>query len=117
MIYQAFSARQGFKPSKSGKNVDIFDGRNEQLKKKHNILVEGNLIKKISVGDINGVEANAVIIHGAGRVMIPGLIDTHSHLSIVGSPAEMRDWSWERIGVLMGKRAETTLMRGVHHRA
>ena len=28
------------------KNVDIFDGRNEQLKKKHNILVEGNLIKK-----------------------------------------------------------------------
>jgi len=24
----------------------------------------------------------------------------------------MRDWSWERIGVLMGKRAETTLMWG-----
>ena len=92
--------------------VDIFDGRNESLHKNRNVLVEGNLIKKISAGEINDVSSDAVVINGAGRVMVPGLIDTHSHLSIVGSPGEMRDWSWERIGVLMGKRAETTLMWG-----
>ncbi len=92
--------------------VDIFDGRDESLHKNRNVLVEGNLIKKISAGEINDVSSDAVVINGAGRVMAPGLIDTHSHLSIVGSPGEMRDWSWERIGVLMGKRAETTLMWG-----
>ncbi len=92
--------------------VDIFDGRNESLHKNRNVLVEGNLIKKISASEINDVPSNAVVINGAGRVMVPGLIDTHSHLSIVGSLDEMRDWSWERIGVLMGKRAETTLMWG-----
>ena len=92
--------------------VDIFDGRDESLHKNRNVLVEGNLIKKISAGEINDVSSDAVVINGAGRVMVPGLIDTHSHLSIVGSPGEMRDWSWERIGVLMGKRAETTLMWG-----
>ena len=92
--------------------VDIFDGSNEKLHRNMNVLVEGNLVKKISAGEINDVPSAAVVINGAGRVMVPGLIDTHSHLSLTGSPGEMRDWSWERIGVLMGKRAETTLMWG-----
>ena len=94
------------------KNVDIFDGRNETLKKGHNILVEGNVIKSISAGDVSALDSDAVVIDGGGRVMVPGLIDTHSHLSIVETMGKMRDWSWERIGVLMGKRAETTLMWG-----
>ena len=94
------------------KNVDIFDGRNETLKKGHNILVEGNVIKSISAGDVSALDSDAVVIDGGGRVMVPGLIDTHSHLSIVETMDKMRDWSWERIGVLMGKRAETTLMWG-----
>ena len=93
-------------------DVDIFDGREKNLHKNRNVLIEGNLIRKISTAGINDVQADALIINGAGRVMVPGLIDTHSHLSLVGSPGEMRDWSWERIGVLMGKRAETTLMWG-----
>lgn len=92
--------------------VDIFDGRNENLHRNMNVLVEGNLVKKISAGGISDAPSDAVVISGAGRIMVPGLIDTHSHLSIVGSLDEMRDWSWERIGVLMGKRAETTLMWG-----
>ena len=92
--------------------VDIFDGSNENLHRNMNVLVEGNLVKKISGGGISDAPSDAVVINGAGRVMVPGLIDTHSHLSIVESIGEMRDWSWERIGVLMGKRAETTLMWG-----
>ena len=93
-------------------NVDIFDGRSENLHRNRHVLIEGNLVRQISTGEINDVKADAIIINGAGRVMVPGLIDTHSHLSITGSLGEMRDWSWERIGVLMGKRAETTLMWG-----
>ena len=93
-------------------NVDIFDGHNEKLRRNSHVLVEGNLIRKISATGTEDLASDAVIINGAGRVMVPGLIDTHSHLSLTGSPGEMRDWSWERIGVLMGKRAETTLMWG-----
>ncbi|MDE0513265.1 MAG: amidohydrolase family protein [Gammaproteobacteria bacterium] len=93
-------------------DVDIFDGHTEKLHRNRHVLVEGNLISKISSSEINDLASDAVIINGAGRVMVPGLIDTHSHLSLTGSPGEMRDWSWERIGVLMGKRAETTLMWG-----
>ena len=93
-------------------NVHIFDGHNEALHRNRHVLVEGNLIKDISTETINDLASDAIVIDGGGRIMVPGLIDTHSHLAIVGSPGEMRDWSWERIGVLMGKRAETTLMWG-----
>ena len=94
------------------KNVHIFDGHSETLHRNSHVLVEGNLIREISTDEINDVTTDALVIDGAGRIMVPGLIDTHSHLAIVGSPGEMRNWSWERIGVLMGKRAETTLMWG-----
>lgn len=93
-------------------NVNIFDGLNEKLKQNHNILIEGNLIKSISSDNISDVNSNATRIDGGGRTLIPGLIDTHSHLSIVAGPTEMKDWAWERIGSLMGKRAEDTLMWG-----
>ena len=93
-------------------NVGIFDGHNETLHRNRHVLVEGNLIKDISAGTINDLSSDAIVIDGGGRIMVPGLIDTHTHLSVVGSLDEMRDWSWERIGVLMGKRAETTLMWG-----
>ena len=52
------------------------------------------------------------MIDGGGRFLLPGLIDTHTHLSIVAGPTEMKDYAWERIGSLMGKRAEATLMWG-----
>ena len=93
-------------------NVSIFDGHNEKLKENHNLLIEGKLIKSISEQEIGQVSTNAMRINGGGRVLIPGLIDTHTHLSLVAGPSEMKDWAWERIGSLMGKRAELTLMWG-----
>ncbi|MCH9695815.1 MAG: amidohydrolase family protein [Gammaproteobacteria bacterium] len=61
-------------------NVRIFDGVSKQLMS-GNVLVEDGLIARIS-SDTIGVEANAVVIDGANRVMTPGFIDLHSHLAM-----------------------------------
>jgi imidazolonepropionase-like amidohydrolase len=60
------------------RNVNIFGGKNEELKMGHDVLVEGKLIKKIG----KGLQANssATIIDGGGRTLMPGLIDMHTHL-------------------------------------
>ena len=93
-------------------DVDIFDGHSATLLENRYMLVEGNLISRIETEEISDLSPDALRIDGGGRVMTPGLIDTHSHLAIVDTLDRMRHWSWERIGVLMGKRAETTLLWG-----
>lgn len=61
-------------------NVNVFDGENDKLAMKMNVLVEDNLIKTISAESINH-EKDALIIKGEGRTLMPGLIDMHSHLA------------------------------------
>ena len=60
------------------KNVNIFDGKSERLAKGLDVLVEGNLIKKIGKGLI--ADKSATVIVGNGRTLMPGLIDMHTHL-------------------------------------
>jgi len=63
------------------KNVNIFDGETNVLKRDQNLLVENNLIKTISSSDI-AVGTSATIIDGGGRTLMPGLIDGHAHVMI-----------------------------------
>lgn len=60
-------------------NVHVWDGTSDGVTKKISVLVEGSLIKKLraSEGDAN---ADATVIDGGGRVLIPGLIEMHTHL-------------------------------------
>ena len=62
-------------------NVSIFDGLNDGLKLRQNVLVQGNKIKTISDAPIQ-VGAEATVIDGGGRTLMPGLIDCHVHLTI-----------------------------------
>lgn len=60
-------------------NVDVWDGSSDQLMEGMNVLVVNNLISKISDGPIatpEGVEN----IDGGGRVLMPGLIEMHTHI-------------------------------------
>lgn len=59
-------------------NVNIFDGKTETLIMGKDVLVEGNLIKRI--GKINAPKA--AVIDGGGRTLMPGLIDGHAHVMI-----------------------------------
>lgn len=92
-------------------NVQVFDGTSKKLTKKTNVLVENNFIKEISTSIKAG--KNATVIDGGGRVLMPGLIDAHAHLSIVANPLDMANSkTWDYIGALMGVEAERYLMRG-----
>jgi imidazolonepropionase-like amidohydrolase len=93
------------------KNVRIFDGTTAKLTGNTNLLVEKHLIKEIS----KKVKAanDATVIDGGGRVLIPGLIDTHQH---VGLPEPYPhifnnvDHMW--LGVAAVSEARSMLMRG-----
>lgn len=53
------------------KNVNVFDGKSDDLKMGVNVLIEGNLITKIGAGV--SADAGAQIIDGSGKTLIPGL--------------------------------------------
>lgn len=91
-------------------NVDVFDGVSEELTKDASVLLTGNKIS--SYGKRLQPPADAVVINGDGLFLMPGLIDGHSHLSIIAPPRELQDMHWDEIGARMGARAEDTLMRG-----
>jgi imidazolonepropionase-like amidohydrolase len=91
-------------------NVNVFDGKSDSITPKTDVLIEGNLIKAVGKDlDAKG----ATVIDGGGRVLMPGLIEAHGHLSIVTDPLDMANKrTFDYIGALMGEEAERYLMRG-----
>jgi imidazolonepropionase-like amidohydrolase len=92
-------------------NVAVYDGRGDTLKNGLNVLIEGNLIKKIGRGLI--ADESAVIIDGGGRTLMPGLHDMHTHVSIFREISEARqNMSPLAHGALAAARVEGMLMNG-----
>jgi len=92
-------------------NVNVFDGKNEKLISKANVLVEGELIKQVSTSPINA--QGATVINGGGRTLMPGLIDAHWH--VMFSEPTFPELLNSDIGwlTLLGARgARDTLLRG-----
>lgn len=81
------------------KNVNIFDGKSDKLNPGQNVLVEGNTIK--AIGKEVKAAANATVIDGAGRTLMPGLIDNHVHLTLNGkSLLDMEaNKTWEDLAI------------------
>jgi len=62
-------------------NVNLWDGSSDKAAPGMNVLVENNLIKQISVEPIPvNRSANTKVINGGGRILMPGLIDMHTHI-------------------------------------
>ncbi len=91
-------------------NVAVFDGDAERLLEGASVLVAGNRIT--GIGRDVEVPEGFRGIDGGGRVLMPGMIDAHSHLSIVVAMRELQQMSWDDIGARMTARAKATLMRG-----
>jgi imidazolonepropionase-like amidohydrolase len=63
------------------RNVNVFDGVNEELHKDQDVLIVGGIIQQLDDSAIDSPEG-AQIIDGDGRTLMPGMIDVHTHLAI-----------------------------------
>ena len=69
-------------------NVRIFNGVDPELMSGH-VLVEDGLISRITDEPIEAPEG-ATVIDGGNRVLSPGFIDLHVHLTMHASSREAR---------------------------
>ncbi len=94
-------------------NVNVFDGYSESLQSGLNVLVEGNLIKTVSSGEIDA--PGATVIDGGGRTLMPGLVDLHSHLLANGDGGLIdieANFTWEDLAIRESAMAKLWLMEG-----
>jgi len=107
-----FAAEQETLPQTLIKNVHVWDGTSDGITRKISVLVEGNLIKKVRASD-SDANADATVIDGKGSVLIPGLIEAHSHLALHGDLFQIRnEFNWMYIGAKSGAEATRMLHRG-----
>jgi imidazolonepropionase-like amidohydrolase len=93
------------------RNVRVFDGKADKLTGSTSVLVVGNRIDKIG-GDL-AVPAQATVIDGAGRTLMPGLIDAHWHATLVRPTApEALAWDVGYANLVAGAEARDALLRG-----
>ena len=94
-------------------NVNVFDGVNEALNRKNaNVVVTGKKITAVSTEPLT--VAGGRVIDGKGRTLMPGLIDSHQHLSQGGlTQADLYSGNLYYIGIAQSKFAYGALMRGL----
>ena len=111
LAFSSLAFAQGEVPAQTlFTNVMIFDGNNEE-RLAGNVLVEGNLIKRVSAEAINA--PNATVIDGGGGTLMPGMIEAHAHLSLHGDLFQIRnEFNWMYVGAKSGAEAGHMLMRG-----
>jgi imidazolonepropionase-like amidohydrolase len=115
---QAQSPQRGGDPAPNSvtvfQNVRIFDGTSDELSPPSHVLVRGNKIERISSEPIpTDRRADTVIVAGAGRTLMPGLIDMHWHTMLVRpTPAQMLAWDVGYANLVAGDEAKDTLLRG-----
>lgn len=97
------------------KNVHVFDGKSSSRSKSPvNVLIVDDVIQGISTAELPAPEdASLTLIDGGGRTLMPGLIDAHWHMMLVGQT--LTDAMTSEVGytnLRAAQVAEATLMRG-----
>jgi imidazolonepropionase-like amidohydrolase len=108
------AAQQSRVPAVLFENVRVFDGRADYLSAPVSVLVTGNRIERVGAGPL-ALPTDALLtrIDGAGRTLMPGLIDAHTHLmfmavqQIVALTADVG-----YLNLVAGRAAGDMLMRG-----
>ena len=94
-------------------NAEIFNGKDPETVK-GNILIENNLIDKISAQPLPPeTTAGATVIDGAGKFLMPGLIDAHWHAYLCcNTMADLLAGEPSYTYLVAGREATATLLRG-----
>jgi imidazolonepropionase-like amidohydrolase len=93
-------------------NFRLFDGATSGLRDGLFLLVEGARIKAVGSGT-PGTPEGAHVIHCGGRVIMPGLIDSHWHAMFAGLPLPvLLQGDTAFMNLAAAAEAERTLMRG-----
>lgn len=93
-------------------NVKLFDGKSDALVTGKRVVVEGNKIKSVD-DDGQPAAVGVEVIDGAGRTLMPGLIDAHWHSMMAALP--MIDLMTADVGYInlaSAEEARRTLLRG-----
>ncbi len=90
-------------------NVKIFDGVQTELMS-GDVLVEGSHIQRVSTSPIP-VPEGATVIDGGGRILSPGFIDLHAHLTFNVPRDQMDTHPWV-VGAVAGDVARSYLEQG-----
>lgn len=109
----AYAEQEAQLPQTLFQNVDVFNGTENKLYEDHFVLVEGNIITSISAKTID-VRDDAVVIDGTGKTLIPGFIENHAHLMLMGPslPTMESNTTWEDFAIHGTRMAEMYLMQG-----
>lgn len=101
------------------RNVRIFNGVEPLLSPTQDVLVEDGVITSITpTSDLHSetpptATPPAIVIDGAGRTLMPGLIDTHTHLTFAGiSQVTALTGNVFFQAIAAAASAEETLLRG-----
>jgi len=89
------------------RNVKLLDPGQDELLGGQEVLVEGEVIRELSDRPIR--PANATVIDGGGRTLMPGLIDCHVHVFL--SELNIRNLEHVPLTLMTARAAE--LMRGM----
>ncbi|WP_068115807.1 metal-dependent hydrolase family protein [Tropicimonas marinistellae] len=109
----SFANAQDAVPQTLITNVHVFDGVGEARIENASVLVEGNLIKEVSTEAIDA--PGATVVDGGGRTLMPGLIDSHTHLYATGvfqTFAGLQAAKWDQIGAVAAENARDYLYDG-----
>jgi imidazolonepropionase-like amidohydrolase len=93
------------------KNARIFDGKSERLAEGMNLLVVGNKISKVAKEPIAAPEG-ATVIDAGGKVLMPGMIDAHTHPTLCLTADEMQKADDFYIALKAADEANKMLYRG-----
>jgi imidazolonepropionase-like amidohydrolase len=107
-------AQEKPKPQTLFINCSIFDGKADKLDKNKRVLVEGNLIKTIGDAAFKAAKG-AKVIDCAGRTLMPGLIDSHTHFThcLPGAGIDgMEQTHWQNMGAMATVCAKEHLDNG-----
>ncbi|MFT3854394.1 MAG: amidohydrolase family protein [Ilumatobacteraceae bacterium] len=94
--------------------MNVFPGHGDSLLRGLDVLVDGTTIRSIRQhGEDARWGGDDEVIDGAGKTLMPGLIDAHYHAAITGMPIGgqlMPDLNYSMIDA--GRQATATLIRG-----